>query len=74
MAIFGLHSSFWWLNRSKFHQNHKYYITKPNQAETAAKVEENPTLKDKFDEKSLFPPSPKVLTPGPSFSMVRRSS
>ena len=62
------------LNRSKFHQKYKYYITKPNQPETAAKVEKNPTFNDKIDEISLFPQSLEVLTPSPSFSMVSRSS
>ena len=62
------------LNRSKFHQKHKYYITKPNQPETAAKVEKTPTFYNKIDEKSLFPQSVEVLTPCPSFSMDRRSS
>ena len=55
------------LNRSEFYQKHHHNIIKPNHDKT-------PTFKDKFDEKSLFPPSLKVLTPGPFFSMVSGSS
>ena len=39
MAILDLKTSTWGLNRSEFYQIHKYYITKPNQAKTAALVE-----------------------------------
>ena len=62
------------LNRSEIYQKHHHNIIKPNHDKTADKWTKTPTFKDKFDEKSLFPPSPKVLTPGPFFSMVSRSS
>ena len=39
MAILHLKISVGGLNRSEFHQKHEYYITKPNQAKTAAQVE-----------------------------------
>ena len=41
MAILDLKTSVWGLNRSEFHQKHKYYIAKPNQAKTAAQIEKN---------------------------------
>ena len=41
MAILDLKTSVWGLNRSEFDQKHKYNITKPNQAKTAAQVEKN---------------------------------
>ena len=41
MAILDLKTSVWGLNRSEFYQKYKYNITKPNQAKTAAKIEEN---------------------------------
>ena len=51
MAIFNLKTSFGGLNRLEFHQKHKYYITKPNQAKTAAQVEKKSTFNDKYGEK-----------------------
>ena len=51
MAILDLKTSFWGQNRSQFHQKHKYYIAKPNQAKTAAPVKKTATFKDKIVEK-----------------------
>ena len=51
MATFNLKTSFGGLNRLEFHQKHKYYITKPNQAKTAAQVEKMSTFNDKYGEK-----------------------
>ena len=73
MAILDLKTSVWGLNWSEFHQKHKYYITKPNQAKTAAQVEKTSTFKHKIVEKYFFSPSPEVLSPGPYFSMARGS-
>ena len=73
MAILDLKTSVWGLNRSEFHQKHKYYITKPNQAKTAAQDEKMSTFNYKCGEKKLFPQSPEVLSPSPYFSMARGS-
>ena len=51
MAILDLKTSVWGLNRSEFHQKHKYYITKPNQAKTAAQDEKMSTFNYKCGEK-----------------------
>ena len=55
MAILDLKISFWGLNRSEFHQEHKYYIAKPNQAKPASQVEKTSTFKDKIVKKYFFP-------------------
>ena len=51
MAILDLKKSVWGLNRSEFHQKHKYYIAKPNQAKTAAQDEKKSTFNDKIIKK-----------------------
>ena len=50
MAILDLKTCVWGLNRSEFHQKHKYYIAKPNQAKTVAQVKKTSTFKDKIVE------------------------
>ena len=42
------------LNGSEFHQKHKYYITKPNQPETAAKVEKTLLLMKNLMKNQYF--------------------
>ena len=51
MAILDLKTSVWGLNRSGFHEKHKYYITKPNQAKTAVQILKTSTFKDKIVKK-----------------------
>ena len=48
MATLNPKTNFLGLNRSEFHQKHKYYITKPNQAETAAKYKKKVLLMTKL--------------------------
>ena len=50
-AILDLEISSWGLNRSEFYQKHKYNITKPNQAKTAAQDEKTCTFYDKIVKK-----------------------
>ena len=63
MAILDLKKSVWGLNRSEFHQKHKYYIAKPNQAKTAAQAEKTSTFRDKIVKKEFFSPFQQVLPP-----------
>ena len=51
MANLDLMTNVWGLNRSEFHQKHKYYIAKPKQAITVAQVKKTSTFKDKIVEK-----------------------
>ena len=53
MAILDLKISVWGLNRSEFHQEHKYYTA---QAKTAAQVEKTSPFQVKIVKKLFFPP------------------